>query len=568
MITIAYINFWEDPSNSSDNYFTKFILYNIGETTLVKPNENPDILIASVFGDISNVIKYNAKCKIFYYGENLNRFPPYNNDNLLENTFDLIVGFKYTNLDKKLLRFPLWLLYYEFYSTSLYNTNSLNTIDIVSYIESKYIENIKKNKIIFASLIARHDREGQRIKICNELSKYESINSLGKIMYPGDFRNNTPKIGMTAQDKINYISQSIYNICPENSVYEGYFTEKIFQAFEGGTIPIYWAIDLPEKEIINENKYCFCNINNENEIKESIQESIYNVVMNPIKYIEGDIFTNNARNIIQGYYNDLRNNIKIKLGLEIRNIDNNKMNTEKVSIIIPTYNRFKYLLNAIESVINQTYNNIEIIVVNDFSSQKEYYEYDYKSVFGDKFTIIHLEQNSKNKFGFACAGYVRNCGIKKSTGKYIAFLDDDDIWFPNKLELQIKAMKRTGCKMSCTDGLIGKGIYDKNKTYQKYNAEHNYDILQNIYKNKGSKLLENGFPEIWDSDFLNIHNCCICSSVVIEKLVLENINYMKNVINCQEDYNCWMQTLKYTNCVYVNDICFYYDMGHGDGQNY
>jgi glycosyltransferase involved in cell wall biosynthesis len=226
------------------------------------------------------------------------------------------------------------------------------------------------------------------------------------------------------------------------------------------------------------------------------------------------------------------------------------------------------LLNAIESVKNQTYSNIEIIVVNDCSTQKEYYEYDFKEKYGDNFTIIHLEQNSKSKFGFACAAYVRNFAIEKSTGKYIAFLDDDDSWFPNKLDLQLKAMNNTGCKMSCTDGLIGNGIYDKNKTYQKYNAECNYNVLQNIYKNKGSKLLENGFPEIWDYEFINIHNCCICSSVIIEKHLLENINYMKNVINGQEDYDCWLRILKHTNCIYINDICFYYDVGHGDGQNY
>ena len=240
---------------------------------------------------------------------------------------------------------------------------------------------------------------------------------------------------------------------------------------------------------------------------------------------------------------------------------------DKVSVIIPTYNRFKYLLNAIESVKNQTYTNIEIIVVNDCSTQKEYYEYDFKEKYGDIFTIIHLEQNSKSKFGFGCAGYVRNCGIEQSTGKYIAFLDDDDIWFPNKLELQIKAMNNAGCKMSCTEGLIGNGIYNQNTKYKKYNSEFYYNDLQNIYKNKGSKLLENGFPEIWNYEFINIHNCCICSSVIIEKDIIDKVgNFI--IINSSEDYEYWMRTLKHTNCVYLNDICFYYDVGHGDGQNY
>ena len=115
---------------------------------------------------------------------------------------------------------------------------------------------------------------------------------------------------------------------------------------------------------------------------------------------------------------------------------------DKVSVIIPTYNRFQYLLNTIKSVKGQTYSNIEIIVVNDRSTQNEYYDYDWEK---NNITIIHLAKNSKEVFGYACAGgYQRNFGIKISTGKYIAFCDDDDIWFPNKIELQIKAMKKNG----------------------------------------------------------------------------------------------------------------------------
>ena len=241
---------------------------------------------------------------------------------------------------------------------------------------------------------------------------------------------------------------------------------------------------------------------------------------------------------------------------------------EKVSVIIPSYNRFKYLLNTIKSVKDQTYNNIEIIIVNDCSTEKEYYEYDYKSSFGENFTIINLKENSKTKFGFACSNYVRNQGIQISNCKYIAFCDDDDIWLPNKIELQVNAMERTGCKMSSTDGLIGNGIYNKNKTYKKYNAEHYYDILQNIYKDKGSKLLENGFPEIWDFEFLNIHNCIIASSCVVDKTILIENNCLQNEKNGSgsgDDYPIWLKALEHTNCVYVNDICFYYNDGHSDG---
>ena len=78
----------------------------------------------------------------------------------------------------------------------------------------------------------------------------------------------------------------------------------------------------------------------------------------------------------------------------------------------------------------------------------------------------------------------------------------------------------------------------------------------------------NGFPTIWNLNFLKIHNCVICSSVLIEKEILDKINNMKCIKNGCEDYNCWLRALEYTDSVYVKDICFYYDSGHGNGKNY
>ena len=171
MITVAYINFWDQPHD--EMWLTKFIIENIGDVKIVKYNENPDILFASVDGSINNVINSNSKCKIFFYGENLNRYPPYNNDSLLQNSFDLIVGFRDTNLEKKHIRLPLWLMYYDYYSiNNSSGNNTENKLNIITYIDSKYKENIAKNKTIFASIVAQHDREGQRTKICNALLKY------------------------------------------------------------------------------------------------------------------------------------------------------------------------------------------------------------------------------------------------------------------------------------------------------------------------------------------------------------------------------------------------------------
>jgi len=220
-------------------------------------------------------------------------------------------------------------------------------------------------------------------------------------------------------------------------------------------------------------------------------------------------------------------------------------------------------MNTIRSVQAQTYTNLEIIVVNDRSTEPEYYTHDWNDI-----QIIHLDRNSKELFGHACpGGFQRNYGMEIATGKYIAFCDDDDMWFPQKLELQILAMEETGCSMSSTDGLIGQGMYNSSDTYRKYNAEHYYSVLQEIYRNRGNDALHNGFPKIWNRDFLNVHNCVICSSVVLTAEVAKQTGKFA-ILKHADDYEYWLRVLQHTDSVYVNDVCFYYDSGHGDGQNY
>jgi hypothetical protein len=294
MITISYINFWQNSNETQDRWFTKFIQTNIDKDIIeIEPYNNPDILICSCFGYIENVKKYNSKIKLFFYGENLDRIPTYNNIELLKLTFDIIVGFKYTDKINKIFRLPLWLCYYPFY-------NMTSTNNIITYLEEAYKKNFK-NKSSFCSLISNHDMYGQRIILYNEMNKY------GLILCPSKFKNNCNRIGNSNFAKIEFIKKTKYSICPENSYFEGYFTEKIFQALEGGTIPIYHAIEEPEKDILNMNKYCFIkDINN----KEEVEIKIKDVIENPNKYTEGNIFNENSYIIINQYYTDLIEEIK------------------------------------------------------------------------------------------------------------------------------------------------------------------------------------------------------------------------------------------------------------------
>jgi hypothetical protein len=183
-------------------------------------------------------------------------------------------------------------MYYRYYN---YSEND----NILKYIQNSYNQNVEK-KSFFGSVVARHDRGGQRTVIYDELAKY------GEIKSPGIYRKNTTQIGCSNEDKIKYISQGTYNICPENSTYEGYFTEKIFQAFEAGTVPLYWAIDLPEVDIINKNKYCFCDVS----IREGVEKSIRDAVECPEKFIKGNLFTENAGHHVSTFYSTLLDNMR------------------------------------------------------------------------------------------------------------------------------------------------------------------------------------------------------------------------------------------------------------------
>ena len=171
--------------------------------------------------------------------------------------------------------------------------------------------------------------------------------------------------------------------------------------------------------------------------------------------------------------------------------------------------------------------------------------------------------NQKEINGFG-PGAIRNFGINEAEGKYIAFLDDDDIWLPKKLELQVNALEESTYKMSSTEGYIGKGVYNEEIDYQKYNSEYFFKILKKVYK-KSNYIQRGSFPQIWELAFLKIHNCMITSSVMVEKELLNTLGGFRGLPHFA-DYDCWLGLLQHTNSVYINIPLFYYDSGHGDGQ--
>ena len=124
-------------------------------------------------------------------------------------------------------------------------------------------------------------------------------------------------------------------------------------------------------------------------------------------------------------------------------------NDELISVIIPTYNRGYIIKKSIESVLAQTYTNFELIIVDDGSTDNT------KQVI-DEFKDYRIRYIFQNNAG-ACAA--RNKGISVSKGKYIAFHDSDDEWFPDKLKIQLSALKKTGAEIVVSQMLLKNAEY-------------------------------------------------------------------------------------------------------------
>lgn len=107
---------------------------------------------------------------------------------------------------------------------------------------------------------------------------------------------------------------------------------------------------------------------------------------------------------------------------------------ELVSIIVPTYNTEKFILKTLESVQNQTYQNWEMILADDASTDKTVVIIEEFAQKDNRIKLFKLQENRGN-------GFARNAALEKATGKYIAYLDADDLWFPEKLEKQIQFLK-------------------------------------------------------------------------------------------------------------------------------
>ena len=188
---------------------------------------------------------------------------------------------------------------------------------------------------------------------------------------------------------------------------------------------------------------------------------------------------------------------------------------EKVSIIVPMYNAEKFIGKTIESVLAQTYQNWEMLIMNDVSTDNSLAIVSMYAKKDERIKIVNTEKNVGVVKG-------RNFLIDLASGKYIAFLDADDYWHNEKLEKKIKFMKEKNASISCTE-----------YTRVKENEEKINDVIIK--------------EEISYNDMLK-NNYLGCLTVIYDAKKIGK-RYFKE-LEKNEDYVLWLEIVKDVNTIY------------------
>ena len=199
---------------------------------------------------------------------------------------------------------------------------------------------------------------------------------------------------------------------------------------------------------------------------------------------------------------------------------------ELVSMIMPSYNTAKYIPDSIRSVLDQTYKNFELIIVDDCSSDNTY---DVVKPFLDDKRIIYL-QNEKN----SGAAVSRNRALSEAKGKWIAFLDSDDLWHPQKLEKQTAFMRSNGYHFS----------------YTKYQEMNEDGVDGNVFVSGPRRISKAG-----------MYNFCWpgCLTVMYDRDHVGEIQIAD--IKKNNDYAMWLKVCKKADCYLLDETLAKYRRG-------
>lgn len=253
----------------------------------------------SVNGD-KRVIRYDKReVKIFITGENVHlpQFYSYKDNMLSEDKIDLAIGFDEIENEERYIRFPLWIR--TSFLPEWTETEILNHIQRLRY---PYIG--ERNR--FAALVARYDWGNTRSEI------YESLKQVNHIHCPSRVLHNDDTLKKDYQDdKQAYLHQFCFNICPENSNYNGYVTEKVFDSISAGCIPIYWGSDnQPEPNVLNQGAIMLWNIDGDNSHNISLIKQLWENKSELDDFMHQPRLKDSAEDVIMDYFSNLEKSIK------------------------------------------------------------------------------------------------------------------------------------------------------------------------------------------------------------------------------------------------------------------
>jgi glycosyltransferase involved in cell wall biosynthesis len=210
-----------------------------------------------------------------------------------------------------------------------------------------------------------------------------------------------------------------------------------------------------------------------------------------------------------------------------------KKNQPKVSVIIPTYNRAHLLGRAIKSVLNQTYQDFEIIVVDDGSTDN---------------TREIIKNFSENRIRYYChkrnKGYPEalNTGLSLTRGKFIAFQDDDDEWFPEKLYRQMMIFNKAEQKI----GVVYSGFWKIR------NDKKIYVPSSHVVQKEG-----NIHTELLKGNFIGM------PTSIVRRECFDKVGMFDTAISCLQDWELWIRISKYYEFKYIPEplMISYYTQG-------
>lgn len=176
-----------------------------------------------------------------------------------------------------------------------------------------------------------------------------------------------------------------------------------------------------------------------------------------------------------------------------------------ISIILPTYNRKVFLERCIQSVLDQTYSNFELIIIDDGSTDGTA---ELVRQFSDPRLKYYWKENQK------FPSIARNFGVKQAKSEWIAFIDSDDTWERNKLEIQLSSLN-----LNPKAALISTLISIDNKLIKNHRTRHSYDYFNDL---------------LW-------RNFIFTSTVLLKKSIFNEFEGFDQSLQIAEDYDLWLK---------------------------